>query len=1758
LHSNRICIGLFTSTLNLTYRVNCNQNTMESHVSVVKFNISHSFVSQLYDMASSLMNVNPKPEQLRAFKVRYADADRMRDQMDEAFSVIMTVIEDKDKSDIETKYSAFYEKYYSIKTMYEDLFSRSTTQTQIGKSNGMESTRFHLPKIELVKFKGTHTEWPNFIAIYNSLIHNNAELSVVQKFHYLLTVLEYEPLSLVRHLPISNENYMIAYSLLQERYENKRLIASKHLELLLAASCHTLMHKNLRKFVNTLKENTQALKALGFDTVSWSFLLFHLMSRKMPTELRTKFEFTLKVNELPDFENLLDFLENHLRVLEASQNVLVKGTSSDVPTTLHVAQQSTCICCGGSHPIYHCQKFNSIDDKKSYIKSKNLCYNCLRPHHVSKCMSKSHCQVCGGKHHTKLHTAEATSSTSRAIVSPKVDMQTYNENIPTGSTNQSLNNIMNTHMLSSQPSYDADGKPILLNVEPMSTGLLGTALVGVQDASGHVHVVRSLIDPGAQISLMTECLAQQLRLQRRRSCDVVGVGEQRQATCGKVDCHITSLLDSQHHGLSTEAIVMKRITGYQPATQVNSLVPNSCRDLALADSTFHIPGRIDLLIGVDLFDEIFTGDKRKLGEGLPTAHSTIFGWVVMGHSPVTSRGYQNAHLVSSNSRLELALNRFWADEEAPATPILDPEDIACEKHFVDTHSRDTSGKFIVRLPFKVEHKQLGETRPAALKRFHNLERKLMKEPRLRELYVEFMRDYKEAGHMQLRSSGTIGERCYIPHHGVLKESSTTRLRAVYDASLASSTGVSLNQNLMSGPKLQQNVQDVILRFRLHPVVFTCDIKQMYRNVRLHPEDWRYQTIFWRESPDEPLQEFELTTVTYGVSSSAFQAIRVVHELANLNSELYPEASRVLREDTFVDDIVSGSDTIESARVLQHQLVDVLGQGCFHLRKWSSNKTEILNEFPSDHRETPYRFEDSGDNIFKILGIEWNPSSDDFLYRVAEMSRTITKRGILSDIARLYDPCGFITPVTFAAKAFMQKLWLFDLSWDDPIPADSQEYWSKFIKDFQALHRVRIRRYVLSEQPYECHIHGFSDASERGYAACVYLLVITEDNSSVHLLMSRSRVAPVKQKLTIPRMELCGAVLLSRLLEHVLRILTAKIKIDSTTAWCDSSIVLSWLQMAPHKLQTYEGNRVSQIQGMIPDVPWMHVPSALNPADSASRGLLPSELLNHNLWWGPEWLKDFASVAAHSARTVAQLHDYSPAAALTAQAVEQPYNDPPAAGNACHSVEEPWLITRFSSFSKLQTTVGWCLRFINNVRQPTQKTKGYLTVCELNTALLVVVKLAQSAAFHDTIKALRENRAPKTRILRLNPFIDDDGLLRVGGRLVNSRLTYTHKHPLLLPHAQHLTHLLIDHYHLLHGHAGADTLLTVIHRRFWILSARKVVRHRIFKCQRCYRLKAKPLTPFMGNLPASRVTQAKPFQKVGVDFAGPFTVRASHMRTPRTYKAYLCVLICFASKAVHLEVVSALSTDAFLACLDRFVSRRGLPSDIFSDCGTNFVGARNHLKQIYQNFDETQLQQKLAPQQITWHFNPPSGPHLGGLWESAVKSAKTLLTRIIGERVLTFEELTTVFTKVEAIINSRPLCPLSSDPNNFDVLTPAHFLIGRPLLCVPEHNVEQAPVSRLSRWQLLQQITQHLWKRWHSEYLHTLQQRHKWLTPTPNLQLGELVLLIEPNTTPLQWRRARVSKLCPGSDGIVRVVEIQTSTGTFMRPVVKLCPLLNAN
>lgn len=479
-----------------------------------------------------------------------------------------------------------------------------------------------------------------------------------------------------------------------------------------------------------------------------------------------------------------------------------------------------------------------------------------------------------------------------------------------------------------------------------------------------------------------------------------------------------------------------------------------------------------------------------------------------------------------------------------------------------------------------------------------------------------MSEYLRLGHMSLSfSPGAF----YIPHHSIYRSSDTDpKFRVVFDASAKSFTGSSLNDSLLPGPKLQRDVVDVLLLFRLTRYALTADICKMYRQILISPEHRCYQHILWRASPHDELLSYELNTVTYGVNCAPYLAIRVLRHIAEHDCSTFPSIKQALLFHTYVDDICVGADSEPEVLKLQFDLITVLGRSALELKKWSSNSLSVLETVPPEDRaigSMPFN-EGEVDGV-KVLGLYWSHIDDSFIFKFCSDDTVYTKRGMLSFIARVFDPLGLLVPVVLFAKHLMQRVWHSGVTWDAPLPSNIADVWPNFVIDLPVVQQVKIPRFVGSRVGAQVILCGFCDASGRGYAAVVYLRVENPTGDvSVSLLGAKTKLAP-KAATTFPRLELCGAVLLTRWMVRIQNTFSVQLNIVDCYAWSDSEIVLNWLSVRHDTLKGFVSNRIHQIKSLLSKCRWNHIASVVNPADCASRGLPPSELVSHALYWeGP--------------------------------------------------------------------------------------------------------------------------------------------------------------------------------------------------------------------------------------------------------------------------------------------------------------------------------------------------------------------------------------------------------------------------------------------------------------------------------------------------------------------------------------------------------------
>ncbi|XP_041451825.1 uncharacterized protein LOC121405267 [Drosophila obscura] len=1051
-------------------------------------------------------------------------------------------------------------------------------------------------------------------------------------------------------------------------------------------------------------------------------------------------------------------------------------------------------------------------------------------------------------------------------------------------------------------------------------------------------------------------------------------------------------------------------------------------------------------------------------------------------------GIDHTHALAHHAHedLDTLVRSFMdMDQVQSSSATIDATDPA-EQHFVQTHSRRDDGVYVVQYPFNDSAPPMGSTLPQALRRFSSLERKFRKFPALKQQYVDFMEDYLLRGHMELIPFTTVAEDLashnYLAHHAVFKpDGTTTRCRVVFDGSGEDCQGHSLNSRLHIGPPIQRDLLGVCLRFRQHRYVFCTDIEKMLRGIRVLEEHKQYQRIVWRKEETATLDHYRLLTVTYGLASSPFLAVRVLKQIAQDYAELYPNAAAVLVRDAYVDDIPTGCDNINELIALKDELILLLSRAQFKLRKWSSNFWPLLQSLPKDICEYPLEAleEESPDQYVKVLGIRWDPAAENLSFKltIPDATAALTKRILLSELAKIYDPLGLLAPTNVFLKVLFQDSWLSSIEWNEPLP------------------------------PQLCsptELHGFANASSHAYAAVIYSRVKLSKDYVVRMIAAKTRVAPIKP-VSIPRLELNAAHLLSKLMSLVKQALT--IPISSTSCWSDSEVVLHWLSSPPRTWNTYVCNRAAEILDACPRSCWQHIRTGDNPADCASRGLLPRDLVDHQLWWnGPPWL-------SQSRLT------WPPAKAKFALSTEE-------AAHMEVKVKPQVNLHISDEGNDLLRTISYCFRFVHRLRSK-ERLSSFLSSWELQYALI-----------------------------RYTPFIDDQGTMRVGGRIDNSMATYDAKYPILLPKESPVAVLLARHQHVTSLHAGVEFMFHTLRQKYCILGARNIVRKIVFNCKICFLQRKSTSTQLMADLPAFHVQPTRCFLHSVLDYAGPVTIKTSVGRTPKLGKAWFSIFVCLSTKAIHIELVSDLTTPAFIAAFKRFWSRRGPISDLYSDNGTTFHGARRELTEmqrmaVSQSQDED-IASFLTSQEINWHFIPQSAPHFGGIWETGVRSIKHHLRRVIGSSALTFEEYSSVLTQIEGLLNSRPLCAPSD--HSLDPLNPAHFLTGQPHMSVPEPSFLDVNINRLQRWRQLQAKVQGFWKRWNLEYLSSLQSRPKWQQETNNITVDTLVVLKEPNQPPSKWLLGRITEVHPGQDERVRVVTVKTARGVYKRPITKIAVL----
>lgn len=1647
---------------------------------------------------------------------------------------------------MEAKYDFCYSIYESCVARLNqqiDAASSTTRPTDIPAQPPAHSSGCRLPPVDTEIFDGDYLRWPTFRDLFTAIYVHNPRLTPVEMLFHLNAKTSGEAKSIVAKSPLTHEGFTSAWEALVDRFENKRLLVNSQLKVLFNLTEITSESgAALKELQGTIQGCLTALTHSQISIENWDCLLVFLCSTKLPKLTLSLWEQSLtKKAEIPSWAEMNTFLSERYRTLEAIEDVKASNKPQSSSSTKAPSRPSnpsnprkintfeakvnskpkTCdLCSKENHPVRLCPRFlqMSVDQRSTYIKQRKLCLNCFaRGHQLRDCTSIHNCFTCKGRHNTLLHRGDAST--------------TSNAPIPTSTTLNPSQPIQSTSNTTVQNYFAANPQGVLL----------GTAMISICHL-GEVYTARALLDSGSEATFITERLFNIVKLPYQPvQAQVSGLNQAVAAQASKL-CHFKiSASDKPSIHIDTSAFVLPQLAGQLPSDHIPHSSLKDLPNLQWADPNFYRSSQIDVLIGADILPSIILGGFRPNICGTLIGQETIFGWILTGPiSTIMSRSvssFTTKISINDSAHLENLITKFWEVEDLPVK-FPQESDAWCEENFTRTTKRDEQGRYMVTLPFRnPDHIDLGHSRSIALAQFLKNEGRLRKNEDLKEQYDSVIQEYLEMGHMHLVPPNGKSANYYLPHHAVFKpESTTTKVRVVFNASCPTSNGKSLNDMLHPGPVLQSDLTLQILRWRFFRYVFNADIAKMYRQIRVCPDHTPYQRILFRDANGD-IRDYELDTVTFGVTCAPFLAIRTLNQLAQDVKSLLPKASHILSTAMYVDDVLAGTHTQPSAISAIKELREALDSAGFPVRKWTSNSRGILKDIPKEHllREDFLEIDDA--STAKTLGIRWQAKDDEFFFVPSDIESTssLTKREVLSQIAKLFDPAGWLAPVVVRAKIFMQEIWLSQIDWDDSLPTSLQRKWAEFTSSYPALRHIRVPRWIRYASDVQLQYHGFCDASEKAYGAAIFVRIEAHDTISTHLLTAKTRVAPVKT-LSLPRLELSGAVLLAELFNAII----PQCPVDTWEPffWTDSTIVLAWLSKPPCQWNCFVANRVTRIMQACDVKKWSHVRSEYNPADLASRGVSPQDLVSSDLWWhGPSWLKQ-------------------PQSQWPAPVEISHTTDLEQRKVKCNIATSPPadILERFSELGRALRAMSYAQRFVSRCRKSSVLYVNDISSKELAETQDMLIKATQRIYFQYEYRCLsrKVTSLGSSSLRNLNPFLDQKGMIRASGRLTASTsLRFDERYPILLPYNCVLAKLLVKFTHRISLHGGNQLVTRLLRSKFWIPKIKNLVKATLSSCKQCTIHRRKLQTQLMGELPSERSTFSRPFTHTGVDFAGPFDIKNYTGRACLITKGYVCVFVCFSTKAIHLEATSDLTSEKFLAAFARFAARRGCPSKMYSDNGKTFVGASTIISQDFLQATKDLVSAKYSHQNLSWSFNPPSAPHMGGLWEAGVKSFKTLFYRSTATTKYTFEELSTLLAKIEACLNSRPISPMSEDPADLLALTPGHFLIGDALLSPPEPEIKGDALSIINRWQRLKALHQQFCFRWKEEYLKELHKRNKWQTPTRNIQVNDMVIIKEDNVPTNEWRLGRVHAVFPGTDHIVRVVDVQTVRGIIRRPIAKL-------
>ncbi|KAJ8037714.1 hypothetical protein HOLleu_18605 [Holothuria leucospilota] len=1677
------------------------------------------------------------------------------------------------------------------------------TQSEISKMMINQQKLVSLPRRDIQIFDGKVQDYRAFIAAFEHNIEKFTE-NDQDRLYYLQQYTSGRPREMVRSCMGKDRNrgYDQARKELEEEYgDDFKIISSYRKEIEMMKSIKgddTMAMKDYLTFCvvysNAIKESDILRK---MDQTESIMKLVSKLPYRMRERWRTQaHKIKEKSHRLANLNDYVEFVREQVKIATDSvygdisvenskenskfrQNrkfskgfsTVVLEEKSNSKISEKASDDAKCLYCGFNHRLEVCRKLGakSHEEKLAFLRSKGLCFRCLEGNHVSKDCKQDRliCETCQKPHPTVLHYNRKPEQKSSKDSSEE---QTSKE-----TAKQVKVSCTSTQIQESSICMGAGVSKTSLSIVP----------VRVKSKSTNKDVeTYAFLDNGSTDTFISEDLAHQLSVSGPKTKIMLSTLQQEELVDSRAITNL-EVCDLEGHNtlLLPKVFTQKRI----PACKDDIVTQDDLKKWPYL-SRVSLPNsramEVGILIGNNVHKAMEPWDVINSQDDGPHAIRTCLGWVVNG--PVIGGKKAHVNYITLQTIDDMLTSQFNHDfnERISDEKLEKSRDDHLFLHQLEKSTKMVNGHYETALPLKDENVCMPNNKALATQWANNMKQRFLKDSKYLEDYKGFMKGLLDKGYAvqitdeELRRDD--GKVWYIPHHGVYHPQKG-KIRVVFNCA-AKFQGISLNDRLLQGPDLTNSLVGVLLRFRLEQIALMADIEAMFYQVQVqkdHCDLLRF--LWWPDGNIEgPLREYKMVVHLFGAVSSPSCANYALHRTADdFGNDFDTETVGTVKENFYVDDMLKSVRCEEEAVRLVRQMRELTGKGGFHLTKWVSNSRAVLNAIPESERAERVKSLDMDKDklpVDRALGVMWCVESDQFQFRVTVNQRPYTRKGILSIMASVYDPLGFLAPFVLVAKRILQDLCKIKLAWDDDIPNEHLTCWKRWLAELPKLKDFEVNRCFKPEEfgkIKETQIHLFSDASETGYGVAAYVRYENEEGRThCTLVMGKARVAPLKQ-VTIPRLELTAATVSVKLYKSLERELP--MKPDKVKFWTDSTAVIRYISNSSARYHTFVANRVATIIDASQPNQWSYVESSENPADDASRGLYADDLIQRHRWTnGPDFLWLPENKWPASQRCVEELSMNDPEIKKKATVA--------ATSLTSDQTTMTKLISNSSSWFKLRCHIAWMLKLMTvfkqlsglrksldgqdpkevseKMRQERQrKLNMKLTMADMKEAELVIVKFVQRPAFSDEIAAIRNNSKGRpvkktSSIYKLDPKYED-GVLRVGGRLSRSAMPEGEKHPYILPKDSTVSEMIIRETHIQLYHGGRALTLSHLRRKYWIVSAPALVRKCINRCVTCRRFRGKTGEQKMADLPISRITPDEPpFTRVGMDFFGPFEVKQGRSMVKR----YGVIFTCFAIRAVHLEVAHAMDTDSCINALRRFISRRGQVTEIWSDNGTNLVATNRELKQSIKQWNEAKIRQEMLQVNIDWKFSPPTGSHYGGIWERQIRTVRQILNVLLRLQSLTDESLLTFMCEVEMTINSRPLTTMSFDPNDVEPLTPNHLLLlkGKPNL--PPGTFVKTDNYPRRRWRQVQFLADLFWKRWLREYLPQLQQRQKWLKPMRDFAIGDIVLVMDDNAPRNSWSMGRISSVMPDTNGEVRRVKVKIASRELERPIAKLCLLLEAD